>query len=274
MTILEQMNHFSDRYGKQIVVNNTTWRYYRLGSGAPIFWLPGGLRRAAFGFAFLERLAAHHTVIAPDYPPVQTNDEYITAFDAILKAEGVDTFALGGQSYGGGLAQVYLTHKIKFVERLILSSTAPGNYSKAMLPAINVFIALARLLPEKTVKRRLASGLLKAISVPGAERAEWEEALNAIMQNDLSRADVISHFAIAADRIHKDIVTPASYQNWTGRAIVLSSDNDPTQSKKYIPRYEQLFRRAVEMVNMGDLGHTAAFSNPDKYVEFLEQALA
>jgi len=110
--------------------------------------------------------------------------------------------------------------------------------------------------------------------VPGAERAEWEEALNAIMQNDLSRADVISHFAIAADRIHKDIVTPASYQNWTGRAIVLSSDNDPTQSKKYIPRYEQLFGRAVEMVNMGDLGHTAAFSNPDKYVEFLEQALA
>ena len=274
MTILEQMNHFSDRYGKQIVVNNTTWRYYRLGSGAPIFWLPGGLRRAAFGFAFLERLAAHHTAIAPDYPPVQTNDEYITAFDAILIAEGVDCFALGGQSYGGGLAQVYLTHKIKFVERLILSSTAPGNYSKAMLPAINVFIALARLLPEKTVKSLLAGGLLKAISVPGAERAEWEEALNAIMQNDLSRADVISHFAIAADRIHKDIVTPASYQNWTGRAIVLSSDNDPTQSKKYIPRYEQLFGRAVEVVNMGDLGHTAAFSNPDKYVEFLEQALA
>jgi len=30
----------------------------------------------------------------------------------------------------------------------------------------------------------------------------------------------------------------------------------------------------VEVVNMGDLGHTAAFSNPDQYVEFLEQALA
>jgi len=274
MTILEQMNHFSDRYGKQIVVNNTTWRYYRLGVGAPIFWLPGGLRRAAFGFAFLERLAAHHTVIAPDYPPVQTNDEYITAFDAILKAEGVDIFALGGQSYGGGLAQVYLTHKVKCVERLILSSTAPGNYPKAMLPAIYAFIALARLLPEKTVKSLLAGGLLKAITVPEAERAEWGEALNAIMQNDLARTDVISHFAVAADRIHEGIVTPAAYQNWTGRAIVLSSDNDPTQSKKYIPRYEQLFGRAVEVVNMGNLGHTAAFSNPNKYVEFLEQALA
>jgi pimeloyl-ACP methyl ester carboxylesterase len=274
MTILEQMNRFSDRFGKQVVVNNTTWRYYRLGVGAPIFWLPGGLRRAAFGFAFMERLAAHHTVIAPDYPPVQTNDEYITAFDAILEAEGVDTFALGGQSYGGGLAQVYLSHKVQSVGRLILSSTAPGNYPKTMLPAIYAFLALARLLPEKTVKSLLAGGLLKAITVPEAERAEWGEALNAIMRYDLSRADVVSHFAVAADRIRKDIVNPAAYQNWTGRVIVLSSDNDPTQRKKYIPGYERLLGRTVEMVNMGDLGHTSAFSNPDKYVEFLEQALA
>ena len=131
MTILEQMNRFSDRFGKKVVVNNTTWRYYRLGVGAPILWLPGGLRRAAFGFAFLERLAVRHTVISPDYPPVRTNAEFIAAFDAILQAEGVDTFALGGQSYGGGLAQVYLAHKVKLVERLILSSTGPGNSSCA-----------------------------------------------------------------------------------------------------------------------------------------------
>jgi len=273
MTILEQMGHFSDRYGKQIVVNNITWHYYCLGSGAPIFWLPGGLRRAAFGFAFLERLALHHTVIAPDYAPVQTNDEYITAFDAILKAEGVDCFSLGGQSYGGGLAQVYLTHKIKSVERLILSSTGPGNYPKAALPALNVFIALARFLPEKTLKRLMTRLLLKLITVPEAERAEWGETINTLMQNDLSRADIVSHFAVAADRIHQDIVKPAAYQNWTGRVIVLSSENDPTQRKNNIPRYEQLLGRAVAVVNMGDLGHTSAFSSPDKYVEFLEQAL-
>jgi pimeloyl-ACP methyl ester carboxylesterase len=274
MTILEQMNRFSERFGKQIVVNNTTWRYYRLGAGAPIFWLPGGLRRAAFGFAFLERLAAHHTVIAPDYPPVQTNDEYITAFDAILQAEGVDCFSLGGQSYGGGLAQVYLTHQTKSVERLILSSTGPGNYPKAALPALNVFITLARFLPEKTLKRLMTRLLLKLITVPEAERAEWHDAINTLMQNDLSRADIVSHFAVAADRIHKDIVKPAAYRNWTGRVIILSSENDPTQRKNNIPRYEQLLGRAVAVVNMGDLGHTSAFSNPDKYVEFLEQALA
>ena len=94
------------------------------------------------------------------------------------------------------------------------------------------------------------------------------------MRNDLSRADVVSHFAVAADLIRKGIVTPAAYQNWTGRIVVLSAENDPTQGKRDIPRYEKLFGRNVEVVSMGDMGHTAALFNPDKYVELLEQALA
>ena len=273
MTILEQMNHFSDRFGKSVIVNNTTWRYYRVGAGAPILWLTGGLRRVALGFAFMERLARCHLVIAPDYPPVRTIDEFITAFDTILQTEGIDTFALGGQSYGGLLAQAYLAHRTRAVKRLILSSTGPADYGKVWLPVEYGFIALVRLLPEKTVKNMLTGGLVKFISLPRAERAEWLEAINAVMQNELSRADVISHFAVAADSIRKGIVTPAAYQNWTGRIILLSAENDPTQSKKDIPRYEKLFGRAVEVVNMGSMGHTALLFHPDKYVELLEQAL-
>lgn len=273
MTIWEQMNHFSDRFGKKVIVSNTTWHYYRLGAGAPIFWLTGGLRRAAFGFAFMERLATRHTVIAPDYTPVQTIDEFIAAFDTILQTEGIDAFALGGESYGGLLAQAYLAHKTKAVERLILSSTGPADYGKGWLPVEYAIIALVRLLPEKTVKNMLTGGLLKAITLPEAERAEWLEAINDVMQNDLSRADVMSHFAVAADLIRKGIVTPAAYQDWTGRIIVLSAANDPTQSKKDFPRYEKLFGRAVEVLNMGNMGHTAVLFNPDKYIKLLEQTL-
>jgi len=274
MAILEQMHCFSERFGKRVIVDNKTWHYYRLGVGAPILWLTGGLRRAALGFAFMERLATCHCVIAPDYPPVQTIDEFIAAFDAILQAESIGTFTLGGQSYGGLLAQVYLVGRSKDVERLVLSSTGPADYGKAWLPAEYVCIALARLLPEKTVKNLLTGGLLKAITLPEAERTEWLEAINAVMQNELSRADVVSHFVVAADLIRKAIVTPDAYQNWTGRVFVLSAENDPTQSKKDVPRYEKLFGRAVEVLNMGNMGHTAALFNPDRYVKLLEQALA
>jgi pimeloyl-ACP methyl ester carboxylesterase len=274
MTILEQMNHFAEQCGKQVVVNNTAWRYYRLGAGLAILWLTGGLRRAALGFAFLERLAARHTVIAPDYPPVQTMDEFMAGFDAILQTEGINTFALIGQSYGGMLAQAYLAHKGPAVERLILSSSGPADYGKAWLPLEYAVIALVRLLPAKTAKKLLAGGLLRFITLPEAERAEWQEAINTFIQNDLSRGDVISHFAVAADLIHKGIVMPTAYSSWTGRVIVFSAPNDPTQSKKDFPRYERLFGRPVEVVNMGDMGHTAALVDPDQYVALLEQALA
>jgi hypothetical protein len=58
-------------------------------------------------------------------------------------------------------------------------------------------MALARLLPEKTVKNLLVGGLLKVVTLPDTERAEWREAINAVMQDELSRADVVSHSLIA-----------------------------------------------------------------------------
>lgn len=273
MKVLEQIDHFTTRYGKKIIIDNRTWRYYRLGAGTPILWLTGGLRRAALGYAFMERLAVHHTVIAPDYPPVQTIGEFITAFDTILLTEGVDTFTLVGQSYGGMLAQAYLARKSRAVEELVLSSTGPADYGKAWLPVETILITLARLLPEKTVKNLLAGGLLKIITVPEAERAEWVEAIQAVMQDELSRADVVSHFAVAADMIRKGLVNTATYQKWDGRLIVLCAENDPTQSRKDIPRYEKLFGRTVDVVSMGNMGHTAVLFDPDKYVELFEQAL-
>jgi pimeloyl-ACP methyl ester carboxylesterase len=273
MTILEQMQSFTDQYRQEVIVSGTTWRYYRLGQGRPIFWLTGGLRRAAFGFAFMERLGKRYTIIAPDYPPVQTIGEFISAFDSILQAEGMDTFALGGQSYGGMLAQAYLAHRPRAVERLILSSTGSADYGKAWLPVEIAFMALARLLPEKNLKNMLAGGLFKIMTLPEAERAEWRTALHAVMQHELSRADAVSHFAVAADLIRRGLVSRAAYQNWTGRIIVLSAENDPTQSKKDIPRYERLFGRSVEVINMGEMGHTAALFNPDGYVELFEGAL-
>jgi len=274
MTILEQINSFSDRFGKSVSVNNTTWRYYRLGTGTPILWLTGGMRRAALGFAFMERLAKCHVVIAPDYPPVQSIGELMSALDTILRTEGITTFTLAGQSYGGMLAQAYLAHKGPAVERLILSSTGPVSaIGKAWFPVLNVVVALVRILPEKNVKKLLAGELLKHINVPPAERAEWLEIINGVMQDDLSRADAVSHFAVAVDMLRQGLVAPAAYQHWTGHVIVLSAENDPTQRKEDLPRYERLFGRPVEVLDMGSLGHTAALFSPDQYVELLEQAL-
>ncbi len=267
------MQRFSTQHGRDLAVGATRWRYCALGQGPALLWLTGGLRRAAFGFAFLERLARSHRVIAPDYAPVMTFREMANAFDSILRAEGITRFDLGGQSYGGLPAQAYLALHPDVIRRLVLSSTGPADYGQLWRLADYVGIAAARVLPEARLKRLLVRGLKWVLSVPEAERQTWHEALEHVLTTELTREDVVSHFAVAADVIRTRLVVPRSFDGWRGKAIVLTAANDPTQSPADIPRYEALFRQHVDVLEMGSMGHTAVLLDPESFVELFERAL-
>src|SRR5437016_4977245 len=87
LTIAEQIQRFSDAYAKDATVNGVSWRYYVFGTGSVIFMLPGGLRRAAYGFEAMQQIARRHAVIAVDFPPAMAFDELVAGFDTILRAE-------------------------------------------------------------------------------------------------------------------------------------------------------------------------------------------
>lgn len=274
MTILDQMERFAGQHGKQVMVEEVPWRYYRLGAGTAVLWLTGGLRRAAVASVFLEQLATRHTVIAPDYPPVRSVAEFMAAFDEILRTESVDHVTVVGQSYGAMLAQAFLAHRPQAVRRLVLSSAGPADYARPWLAAESVFILLAQLLPEKLLKELISVGLTRLIHrLPQPKRAELSNAIRAVVHEELRREDVVSHFAVAADLIRTGIVNRAAFQEWNGDVVVLSAENDPTQSAKDIPRYERLFRRRPDVKSLGQLGHVAMLVEPDRYAELLEQAL-
>jgi hypothetical protein len=55
--------------------------------------------------------------------------------------------------------------------------------------------------------------------------------------------------------------------------IPLSDEDDPTQSKNDVPRYEGLSHRLVKVINLGQPGYIAALSDPDTYAALLERAL-
>jgi pimeloyl-ACP methyl ester carboxylesterase len=245
-----------------------------LGQGSPVLFLPGGLRRAGMCFGFLEKLSMRHSVIALDYPPVMTIQDYLSALDIIVEMEQISSMAIVGQSYGGMLAQAYLCHHSQCIERLILSSSGPANYSKSYIPIEYLCIVLARILPEKTLKNLLLGGLDKLIALPETEQAEWKRAFQHVMAEEITRNDLVSHFTVALDLIHRGLVTPNVMQGWKGPVFVMQASNDPTQQESDLPKFEKLFGRTVSFIKMGDLGHTALLFNPDKYVELLEQALA
>ncbi|RUP05023.1 MAG: alpha/beta hydrolase [Mycobacterium sp.] len=268
------MERFTRRYGNQVEVQGIQWSYYRLGAGTPVLWLTGGLRRAAAASAFLESLSRHHTVIAPDYAPVPSIAEFMAAFDEILRRESVDAVTLVGQSYGGMLAQAYLAHRPQAVTRLVLSSSGPVAYARRWVPAAKLGSLLARVLPERLLKKLLAAGLARlARPLPQQERAQMSEVIRILLHEKLSRADVVSHFAVAADVIRSGMVEPAAFRGWHGDVVVLSAENDPTQRDRDMPKYEWLFGRRPQLVSLGQLGHAAVLTAPDRYVELLEGAL-
>ncbi len=270
----EQMQSFSAAYGKELTVAGTSWRYYRLGDGPAIVWLTGGLRRAALGFGFMELLAGRYTVLAPDYPALRTFEEFEQGLTAILRSEGIGRFHLVCQSYGGMLAQAYLARHPQAVDRLVLSSTGPADYSPLWRPAAHLIIGLLRVLPERTVKTMLAGQLRRVLVTASGQDEQWLAVVREVLERELTRADVVSHFMVAADLIKTQAVHPGAFWAWQGRAVALRAENDPTQSSRDQARYERLLGRPVQVISMGQAGHIAPLVDPQRYVTGLEQALA
>ncbi len=181
---------------------------------------------------------------------------------------------MGGQSYGSILAQAYLALRPERVQRLVLSSAGPADYGPLWAPVEQLVVCLARVLPARRVKSLLAGWLARVFSTLEGERAERLEAMRETVAHDLTRDDVVSQFAVAGDLFRRRIVRRGAYAGWPDRVVILSAENDPAQGKSDRARFEAPFGRPMEVLSLGAMGHTAAISDPDRYVEILEQALA
>ena len=273
MGVLEQATRFVDDHGRTITSRGSTWSYYRLGTGPVLVWLTGGLRRAALGFALLEDLSSDHTVIAVDYPPMRTIDEFVDALDTIRAAESIERCVLVGQSYGGLLAQAYVAARPEVVTQLVLSSSGPADYGRGWVPVEYLLAGLSRVLPVRWVRKYLVRAVLRVVTAPEADLAAWQDAIRRTV-DDLDRPDIVSHFAVPADLMRRRLVAPAAFRDWSGRAAMLVARNDPTQSPKDQARLEALLGRPVPIFDLGDRGHTAVLADPHGYGALLRQALA
>lgn len=273
-SVLSGARRFASTYGRELTVGGVRWRYSRLGSGPPVLWLTGGLRRAALGFSFLEQLAAHHTVVAPDYPPVRSFADFDAGLSAILRAEGIARCDLVGQSYGGLLAQAFLAAHPERIRRLVLSSSGPADYGRPWVPALAVIIAVVRVLPRRLLTALLVRALSGLLPPRTVRDGEWAGILRHTLGRELVRADVVSHFAVAADMASRALVRPARFSSWPGDVVVLRAENDRTQAKKDIPRLQRLLGRPVRTLSMGQAGHAAVLLEPGSYARWIEQALA
>eukprot|EP00291_Cryptomonas_curvata_P019739 CAMPEP_0172176834 /NCGR_PEP_ID=MMETSP1050-20130122/15065_1 /TAXON_ID=233186 /ORGANISM="Cryptomonas curvata, Strain CCAP979/52" /LENGTH=313 /DNA_ID=CAMNT_0012849215 /DNA_START=95 /DNA_END=1033 /DNA_ORIENTATION=- len=122
---------------KQIAVdlNEGEWRYYEGGpKDVPLLLcLPGASGTAETLFRQVAGLCPKgYRVIAAQYPPYFTINEFVVGLDAFLDAAQADEVHVFGASLGGFLAQQYCLHRPKRVSSLILCNSffSTSTFSK------------------------------------------------------------------------------------------------------------------------------------------------
>jgi pimeloyl-ACP methyl ester carboxylesterase len=154
---------------------------YRIaGDGPPVVLVHGMVNASRHWAAVAERMAEHHTVIAPDLighgdSATPRGDYSLGAHAAVIRdllaALGVDRATMVGHSLGGGIAMVYFWQFPERVERLALvSSGGLGDevsplLRSAALPGASALISLAT--------HRHVTGALDRAGIALRERGSW-----------------------------------------------------------------------------------------------------
>jgi pimeloyl-ACP methyl ester carboxylesterase len=161
----------------EIVLHGRRAVYRVAGSGPPVVLIHGMLNSSGHWQAVAQRLAANHTVIAPDLighgdSAAPRGDYSLGAHAAsirdLLAAIGVERGTIVGHSLGGGVAMQFFYQFPERVERLVLVSS--GGLGRevgpllrtAALPGTSALLAL-------TIHPRLL-GAIRALGVAMRER--------------------------------------------------------------------------------------------------------
>ena len=249
---------------KTIKVKEACWKYTAEGKkGNNLLWLTGGMRKAETGFSILPLFENEFFVIAPDYPPLRTMSEMVEGLASLLDKEGIEKTNVLGQSYGGLVAQGFLCRYPEYVEKLVLSSTAPLHGSLMKPWQLWLALLIAQTLPDKFMRRLFLKRLSPLLTVKEEERDFWQTYLEDLVIKRRERKDLLSHFQTAYDLARNFKLTPQMVEEWGGNMLIVYSDNDSTQ-KDHFEAQEIIYPNAKIHCFKG-LGHTAVLNNPQEY---------
>lgn len=266
----EEALDFERKYGEKLKIGSIAWNYYKLGNaGTVLLFLTGGLRRARFGYAILEKLSAEYTLLALDYPPVESIGDFIAAIDGLLASKNIKKVILIGQSYGGIIAQAYMLYRPEKVSRLILSNSGPLQFSIASRFALKVALKVVDFLSEKNAKRLFCKMILQVF--PKQDRSQpMAGAVKEIVLGEFKKADVHSHFSVVESLL--PVLKDKTYKGTTD-IFVLQSEDDRTQSKRDIKKYVALYGEKVQFVSLGNSGHAAMVTDEEAYFDAISKIL-
>ena len=216
---------------KTLNIKGVEWRYATGGSGEQALLMFHGAVGGAETMQMLaESFADEYRTIAPTIADVQTLDEVCDAVSAILDREHVGRAVVFGGSFGGLVAQSFLKRRPLQVEHLVLLSAGVPN--RKIGARTEKRMKLLRLLPFGLTRALLKLELSKSLgaSVPPemAERlAAFRERLDEYFDRRLTKETLLSRVRLSVDFNRNESFSPSDHAGWTGRALIVESNDDP-----------------------------------------------
>lgn len=258
---VDRLKEFRRRHPyKQLVVGETTWEYIACGQGnETLLLLPGALSVGESTFPLINSFEDQYHVIAPSYPLSLTMTGLCDGIAGILAAEGVTQAHVFGGSYGGLVAQYFARAYPLRSRSLILSHTfvLTGKLRKPLWVAGKLFPALPRKLLGPILKLRLNRMLLATLRAAKHQEAEfWRAYLDEAIASDLLKEVFIHQNKCLLDLTQQPQFTPEDLKGWSGRILIIESDDDPAIG----PRDRELLRSMypnAQVHTFTDAGHAS-----------------
>jgi pimeloyl-ACP methyl ester carboxylesterase len=218
---------------KRLNVRGVEWEYETAGRGAETLLLFHGATGGAETVrALAEGFADEFRTIAPTIADVDTLDEVCDAVSSILDREHVARAHVFGGSFGGIIAQAFLKRRATQVETVtLLGTAAPERKTSARTARMSKVI---RLLPFPLTRALMKAEMSRHLSTPAQDEATAERIdaarrrLEDYFDHKLTKRTLLSRIALSLDFNLNETYTHEDHTAWTGRVLVIESDNDPS----------------------------------------------
>jgi pimeloyl-ACP methyl ester carboxylesterase len=276
---IERLKRFRSAHPhKHLIVGDTNWKYISCGQGKEaLLLLTGGTgigEAMEFVFAPLEE---KYQMVSPTYPPVITMSELADGIIRILETEGIDRINILGQSFGGILAQV-IAHKYPDkVNKLILSHTTTTS---PPVDQTTAFEKLKKIEKKEKVLSFLPFGIFRLIAkwkisklIPTnmAEKEFWDAYFHEMLSN-MKKEALASLSKCMIDFAQNYIFSKNDLANWSGKILVLESDNDPFFHPSEKKALKELYPQA-QVHTFRVAGHLTIIVNREEFISVVRSFL-
>jgi pimeloyl-ACP methyl ester carboxylesterase len=274
----EFLNYQNNHPFKQIKIMDYNWEYIVGGSSdKTVLLLSGGLRRPFFGFKLIQELEKNFKVISPAYPRISSIHGLIEGIKYILEVEKITSCILIGSSFGGILSQCFLHEFPAIVEKMIIGNTGTSIKDiilrNKQMKSFKRALKVMSIFPKTLIRWISFKQFSKIFKAPEGERKLYEALIkNAIKQGLVDKQDLICHFECLIDFGEKYLFDPNDLKDWTGKLLIIKSDDDAGVGKESSSGLFEVYPNA-EYYTFRGAGHVPAFSCKEEYYALINKFL-